>query len=134
MIAAAITLWAMFSLWLIAPLVGMPRVAARIAIVLSALELLALLAWSYGTEGCNSPACAPLARAAGIAARADLPALAGAFLVALILQHRRRGLRSCEPCPQARAASRSATTSGAAGPRSGRADRVKRSARRAWPM
>jgi hypothetical protein len=81
MVAAAITLWTMFSLWLIAPLVGLPPTVARIAIAISSAELLALLAWSYGVEDCDERTCAPLARAAGIAARADVPALAAAFLL-----------------------------------------------------
>ena len=45
-------------------------------------ELVVLLLWSYGTEGCLEPGCAPLAQAAGIAARVDVPILAGLFLVA----------------------------------------------------
>lgn len=90
MIAGAITLWMMFALWLIAPLVGMPRLTGRVALSLSALELFALLAWSYGVEGCDDPTCAPLARAAGIAARTDVPALAAAFLVAAVMQLHRR--------------------------------------------
>jgi hypothetical protein len=90
MIAAAITLWTMFSLWLIAPLIGLPRATARVAMGLLGLELVALLAWSYGVEGCDDATCAPLARAAGIAARTDLPALAAAILVAAMLRLRRR--------------------------------------------
>jgi hypothetical protein len=89
MVAAAITLWSMFSLWLIAPLVGMPESTARIAIRLSAVELVLLLTWSYGVEGCQEPTCAPIAQAAGIAARTDVPALAAAFLVFALLQLRR---------------------------------------------
>jgi hypothetical protein len=90
MVAAAITLWTMFSLWLLAPLVGMPPVTARVAMTLLSVELCALLVWSYGAEGCDESTCAPLARAAGVAARMDVPALAAAFLVAAILRLRRR--------------------------------------------
>jgi len=90
MVAAAVTLWTMFSLWLLAPLVGMPRATARVAMTLLSVELLALFVWSYGAEGCDGSTCAPLARAAGVAARLDVPALAGVFLVAAILQLRRR--------------------------------------------
>ena len=89
MVAAAITLWTMFSLWLLAPMVGLPRVTSRIAIVLLGVELVALLGWSYGIEGCEDETCAPLARAAGIAARTDVPALAAAFLVATMMRLRR---------------------------------------------
>jgi hypothetical protein len=106
MVVAAITLWTMFSLWLIAPLVGMPETTARIAITLSAVELVALLTWSYGIEGCSEPTCAPLARAAGIAARTDLPALAAAFVVFALLQcagvrSRRMARRHCATAPGA---------------------------------
>lgn len=90
MVAAAITLWTMFSLWLMAPLVGMPLLTARVALSLSVAEVVALLTWSYGVEGCDEPTCAPLARAAGIAARTDVPALAAAFLVAAVVQLHRR--------------------------------------------
>ena len=45
-------------------------------------ELVVLLLWSYGTEGCVEADCAPLAQAAGIAARVDVPVLAALFLVA----------------------------------------------------
>jgi hypothetical protein len=90
MLAGAITLWMMFSLWLTAPLVGMRPVTAHVALSLSAVELFALLAWSYGVEDCDQPTCAPLARAAGIAARTDVPALAAALLVVTVVQLHRR--------------------------------------------
>ena len=89
MVAAAITIWTMFSLWLIVPLARLPDVVARVAAVLVGAELLALFAWSFGTEGCEDPGCAPLARAAGTAARADIPALAAAFLVFAFVRLRR---------------------------------------------
>ena len=40
------------------------------------LELALLLTWSYGTDLCLERTCAPLAQAAGVAARIDLPVLA----------------------------------------------------------
>ena len=89
MVAAAITIWTMFSLWLIVPLARLPGVVARVAAILVSAELLALFAWSFGTEGCVDPDCAPLARAAGIAARTDIPALAAAFLVFAFVRLRR---------------------------------------------
>ena len=89
MVAAAITIWTMFSLWLIVPHARLPDQVARVAAILVGAELVALLAWSFGTEGCNDPACAPLARAAGLAARADIPALAAAFLVFAFVRLRR---------------------------------------------
>jgi len=89
MVAAAITLWLLFSLWVMAPIVGIPGRLERTAAWLLAAELVALLAWSYGVDACNDPTCAPLARAAGIAARADIPALSAAFLFLTLLRLRR---------------------------------------------
>jgi hypothetical protein len=89
MLAAAITLWTMFSLFLIAPLARLPATIGRVAATLCAVELVALLTWSYGVERCVEPTCAPVAQAAGIAARTDIPALAAAFLVFAFLRLRR---------------------------------------------
>ena len=86
MVAAAVTLWLMFSLWLIAPLLGLPELTARVAITLAAAEFVSLLVWSYGVAECEQPTCAPLAQAAGIAARTDLPVLAAVFLVLAVMQ------------------------------------------------
>lgn len=84
MVAAAITLWTMFSVWLIVPIAGLPGALARMAGILVSIELLALLAWSYGTDLCSEPTCAPIAQAAGVAARTDIPVLsAGLLIVAL---------------------------------------------------
>ena len=83
MVAAAITLWTMFSLWLIVPIAG--------AGILVSVELLALFAWSYGTELCSQPTCAPIAQAAGVAARVDIPVLAAAFLLLAFGRLRRYG-------------------------------------------
>ena len=91
MLLAAITVWTMFALWLIVPIAGLPDPIARIAGILVSAELLALLASSYGTDTCNDTACAPLAQAAGIAARTDIPALSAAFVVFAVLRLRRRG-------------------------------------------
>jgi hypothetical protein len=81
MVAASITLWLMFSLFLIVPIAGLPAAMGRVAAILCALELVALLTWSFGIERCVETTCAPVAQAAGIAARTDIPALAGGFLV-----------------------------------------------------
>ena len=89
MVAAAITLWLLFSVWVMAPIVGIAGPLERTAAWLLAVELVALLAWSYGVESCDEPTCAPLARAAGIAARTDIPALTGAFLILTLLRLRR---------------------------------------------
>jgi 4-amino-4-deoxy-L-arabinose transferase-like glycosyltransferase len=86
MLAAALTVWAMFSLWLIAGCVRLPRPVARTALVLLVTELGALMIWSYGSESCDERTCAPLAQAAGIAARTDVPLLAAAFIVITVVR------------------------------------------------
>jgi hypothetical protein len=91
MLAAALTVWAMFSLWLIAGCVRLPRPVARTALVLLVTELGALMIWSYGSESCGERTCAPLAQAAGIAARTDVPILAGAFVLVMVIQLTRSG-------------------------------------------
>jgi hypothetical protein len=85
MVAAAITLWTMFSIWLIAYCAELPARIGRMAIALLWIELGLLAIWSYGSEGCDERTCAPLAQAAGIAARTDVPILAGAYLVCAVL-------------------------------------------------
>ena len=85
MLAAAATLWLLFSVWLICPHVGVPSRVARIVGCALAAELVLLLAWSYGTEVCDADACAPLAQAAGVAATLDLPLLS-VVLVAAVLR------------------------------------------------
>lgn len=90
MLAAALTVWILFSIWLIVPLVSLPRSLGRIAAALLWAELTALLVYSYGSEHCNERTCAPVAQAAGIAARTDVPILAGAFLVVMGVQLARR--------------------------------------------
>lgn len=86
MLAAALTIWVMFSLWLIAGCIRLPRQVPRIALVLLGLELASLAVWSYGSENCDERTCAPVAQAAGIAARTDVPILATAFLVITVVR------------------------------------------------
>ena len=85
MLAAAATLWLLFSVWLICPHVGGPPRVARILGWALGAELILLLVWSYGTEVCRVDVCAPLARAAGVAAKLDLPVLS-VVLVAAVLR------------------------------------------------
>jgi hypothetical protein len=89
MLAASLTVWTMFSLWLIAPHARIPAQVARMAGIFCVVELVALLLWSYGVDKCDERVCAPLAQAAGIAARTDIPALAAAFLVFACIRLRR---------------------------------------------
>ncbi len=90
MIAAALTVWILFSVWLIVPHAGLPPSLGRVAGALLWTELVALFVWSYGSDGCGERTCAPVAQAAGIAARTDLPILAGAFLAIAAVQLARR--------------------------------------------
>ena len=92
MLAAALTIWLLFAFWIIAPHAEVPPRFARAAGVLLWVELGCLLAWSYGAAGCDGDrGCAPLAQAAGVVARTDLPVVAGAFIVlsvAMLLRRR----------------------------------------------
>ena len=85
MLAAAATLWMLFSVWLICPHVGVPPQLSRIIGAALGAELVLLLVWSYGTEACDASACAPLAQAAGVAAKLDLPVLS-VLLVGVVLR------------------------------------------------
>jgi hypothetical protein len=72
-IIAAATIWGMFSCFLLFPHLGLPAVFHRTAMGLLVAELLALMAWSYG-----SGAAADAGRsAAGI----DIPLLSLALVV-----------------------------------------------------
>lgn len=92
MLAAAATVWILFSLWLIAPLINLPPQIPRVAGVLLWTELAALLIYSYGREGCMESTCAPVAQAAGIAARTDVPILTAGFvaIAGVVLARRAR--------------------------------------------
>jgi hypothetical protein len=85
MVAAAMTIWTMFSVWLIAHCAEFPARIGRVAMYLLAVELGLLAIWSYGSEGCDERTCAPLAQAAGIAARADVPILAMVYVIGVVL-------------------------------------------------
>jgi hypothetical protein len=92
MLAAALTMWVLFSLWIIAGCARLPHPIGPVALALLLVELGSLLIWSYGSESCDERTCSPLAQAAGIAARTDVPILAAAFLVvATVRLVRRRG-------------------------------------------
>jgi hypothetical protein len=90
MLAAAVTVWTMFSVWLIAPHADAPVKIRQIAGLMCVAELVALLMWSYGVDVCTERTCAPVAQAIGIAARVDIPLLAAAFVVFACLRWRRQ--------------------------------------------
>ncbi len=91
MVAAAATIWVMFALWMVAPVLGVGRGAARVAAILMTAELALLLAYSYATDRCTGEECSPLAQAVGVAARNDVPLLAGVFMVLVVGREVRRG-------------------------------------------
>jgi hypothetical protein len=93
-VAAAFTVWACFSSFLLFPLLGVPQRLARIAVSLLCAELLACGIWSFGTESCVQRPCGALAETARTAASIDVPALTGAMIalaVAYGLRAARRG-------------------------------------------
>jgi hypothetical protein len=90
MLAAALTVWILFSIWLLAPLLHLPAGIARVAAALLAVEFVTLLLYSYGSSGCVERTCAPVAQAFGIAARTDIPALAAVFVGFAVWQAARR--------------------------------------------
>ena len=91
-VIATATLWGLFCCFLIFPLLGFPPVWHRSAGFLLALELIALMFWSYGSEDCVQRPCAPAAEAGRTAAMVDIPLLAVgllAFAVVRGVRHRR---------------------------------------------
>ena len=90
MVAAALTIWLMFALWMLARHLGLSRVVARIAAALLVAELVLLLSWSYATENCRDPRECPWGEALGVASRVDVPALTAAFLAFVTIRAARR--------------------------------------------
>lgn len=80
-VAAAFTVWACFSSFLIFPLLGVPQRLARIAMTLLCAELVACMVWTFGTESCVQRPCGELAETARTAASIDVPALTGVMLL-----------------------------------------------------
>jgi hypothetical protein len=97
MVAAAMTVWTMFSVWLIAYCADLPGRIGRMAMGLLLLELVMLGIWSYGSENCLERTCAPLAQAAGIAARTDVPILAALFVACASISLGRSGRGAAGP-------------------------------------
>lgn len=89
-VTVAVTLWGLFSGFLILPLLGLPRLMQRAAGTLLAAELVAFGIWHFGSEGCAERPCAPFAETGRTAAALDVPLLSLALLVFAIIL----GLRS----------------------------------------
>lgn len=92
MLVVAGTLWGLWTAFLVLPLLRAPSFVVHGVGALLAAELLALLAWSYGSEGCVERPCGAVADTARAAALVDVPFLAGALL-ALTLAHAVRRVR-----------------------------------------
>ena len=130
MLAAALTIWLMFSLWMIAPFIRAPGAIATTAMALAVAELVALLVWSY-SDTCEGAACTGLAQAAGAAARTDIPILAALFVVLALV--RLRAARALTPVRPRRAARRSAHRPGGGRPRPAAGGTWRGAARRPAP-
>jgi hypothetical protein len=80
-IAAFLTIWAMFSCYLLFHVMELPVLLPRTAMTLLVAELLALGIWSYGSEDCLRRPCGAAAETARDAAAFDVPLLAGLFVL-----------------------------------------------------
>lgn len=78
----AITIWCLWSCWLICQYAHAPLLLTRSAAVLLAAEFVALLVRSMG---CGQTACDTGARAAGSVASIDVPVLAGVLFGTAVL-------------------------------------------------
>lgn len=103
---AAATLWILFSAWLLFPPLDVPHMLRRAAGALIWAELLAVLVWSYGSEGCQARPCATVAEAGRTAAGQDVPALA-VVVIALALAFGMRRHRRGASAPQSGVRTRS---------------------------
>ena len=74
-VIATVTIWGMFSCFLLFPRLGLPAVWHRTAMALLVGELVALGAWSYGSPG------EPASEAGRSAAAIDIPLLALVLIV-----------------------------------------------------
>lgn len=79
-VIATATIWSMFSCFLVFPRLGLPVVFHRTAMTLLVAELVALMMWSYGSEGCDERPCSAAAEAGRSAAAIDIPLLALALV------------------------------------------------------
>jgi hypothetical protein len=89
---AGITIWGLFSCFLLFPLLGLPARLRWAAMTLLVAEFGALGAWGYGARGCFERPCAAAAEAGRTAAMIDIPLL-GVALLALAVIHVRRAVR-----------------------------------------
>jgi hypothetical protein len=82
-----LTVWILWSCWLIAQYVRAPSLITRAAAGLLVAELLALAVRSFG---CGTTGCTPAASAAGSMATFDLPTLSVLWIALGVMTARRR--------------------------------------------
>lgn len=93
-VTATLTIWAMFSCFLLFPRLGLPPLMHRTAMALLAAELVALAMWSYGSEGCVERPCSGIAEAGRTAAALDVPLLSAALVLLAVFSGVRRWRRT----------------------------------------
>jgi hypothetical protein len=98
-LTATATIWAMFSCFLIFPLLGLPPLMRRSAMVLLVAELIALGMWSYGSEGCVERPCSAVAELGRTAAALDVPLLSAGLVVLATLSGVRSWRRARQRVP-----------------------------------
>lgn len=98
---AALTIWTLFSCFLIFPLVGFPVLLRTTAGTLLAAEGVALMMWGYGSQGCQERPCAPVAELGHAAASIDIPLLTVALVALAVV----RGVRTWRRAPDSPSAS-----------------------------
>jgi hypothetical protein len=80
-LVGTMTIWSLFSAFLLFPRFGLPRFLQHGAAALLALEIIAILAYSYAADGCAQAPCSVTAEAWRVLASQDLPALAVLLIV-----------------------------------------------------
>ena len=93
MVVVAATLWLLFSAYLLARGLGLPRIVERAAAWLLGAELLALAVWGYGSETCVQRPSGTLPELARAVAFQDVPALTVVVLALFPLHPLRLRLR-----------------------------------------
>jgi hypothetical protein len=86
-----VTLWILWSCWLLAQFMGAPAAITRVSGALLVAELLMLAVHSFG---CGDRGCAAAGTVAGDAASLDIPALALVCLTIAIAREWRRARRA----------------------------------------
>jgi len=89
-LVATLTLWCLFSMWLLFPYLDVPRMLVAAAGMLAWIELISLLTWGLASEDCVHRPCSELAEAARLAADTDVPALSAVVLTLVVAQAVRR--------------------------------------------